>query len=626
MTRIACGRTAVGGFHGPCQTPIMPPVASAEKSALFAQYQILEELGDFPNYSLYKVRAPGGAIKLWKKVDLQFNAGGIETRLLPVIERVHHPFLNTVTNSFHFPDKGLLFVESEFPAKTLRHRLAECRAAGATGGVPVTELFSYMSQSAEAIDFLNSPLHLYNGRKIAIYHRAVSPDSLQLFEEKGRVVCKVGDFGLAKPIVDTTDSARHSLGLTNFDYSPPEYDDGIIANTSDQFALATTYCELKTGKLPFTGSLLQKLQAQLNGTPDLNLLEVAERPILTRALAREPQARFPTCKEFVQQLQAAHGGVSTFAVASSRVLGKSNGATTEATTGWGGSRPVGKSGGTLFDIGAKHGSNKPASKPEAYSTLGSVTVATPRAVETKLSTVHIEKKERKERNAESPRAKELPVSPNEKHSAQKPAEHWKPEPRAESVDPPSNHDTRWTPGQVTAVSTGTTAPSSNPELTVDPPTSRQPVRHEISDKAKGTLDALKKRHHQTSSPGTAAPEHHDSRGTSSGPGFGSVSAPPREPSLTGAAAGYHVHPAPARRGSTDHIGGDKLPFRPPPVPTPRRSSSPAASAAATVTPFQALRTNVPEEKTQGTSVLTLFLVGFSAFCLALFAIAYFSSK
>jgi len=45
-----------------------------------------------------------------------------------------------------------------------------------------------------------------------------------------------------------SDSARHSLGLTNFDYSPPEYDDGMIASTSDQFALATTYCELKSGQ------------------------------------------------------------------------------------------------------------------------------------------------------------------------------------------------------------------------------------------------------------------------------------------------------------------------------------------------------------------------------------------
>src|SRR5262245_43919645 len=151
----------------------------------------------------------------------------------------------------------------------------------------------------------------------------------------------------------------------------------MIANTSDQFALATTYCELKTGKLPFTGSLLQKLQAQLSGTPDLSLLEANERPALARALAREPQARFVTCREFVQQLQAALGGVSTFALPSSRVLGGKSANGTEAATsssGWGAIKPVGKSGGALFEIGTAKGGVRTPSKPEGHALLNSVNV------------------------------------------------------------------------------------------------------------------------------------------------------------------------------------------------------------------------------------------------------------
>ena len=49
-----------------------------------------------------------------------------------------------------------------------------------------------MQQAAEAVDYLTTPQHSYNGRKIAIYHRALSPDSLQLFEEKGKVQPQVG--------------------------------------------------------------------------------------------------------------------------------------------------------------------------------------------------------------------------------------------------------------------------------------------------------------------------------------------------------------------------------------------------------------------------------------------------
>ncbi len=624
----------------------MPAVTAADKSALFAQYQILEELGDFPNFSLYKVRAPNGAIKLWKKVDLQYNSGGIETRLLPVIERVHHPFLNAVSNSFHFPDKGLLFVESEFPAKTLRHRLAECKAGGGQGGIPSSELFSYMAQAAEAIDFLNTAQHNYNGRRIAIYHRAVSPDSLQLFEEKGRVVCKVGDFGLAKPIVDTNDSARHSLGLTNFDYSPPEYDDGMIANTSDQFALATTYCELKTGKLPFTGSLLQKLQAQLSGTPDLALLEANERPALTRALSREPTARFPTCKEFVAQLQAALGGVSTFAVASSRVLGKAaNGQAAENSSGWGAVKPVGKSGGALFDVGFKAPSNKPASKPDGASLLGSVTVGAPSRGENRLTTAEKEARPRKEKAFDiqvpkepkpslEQRAVPLPEpksSPMERPAARKqPDEPRKAAPAVPDVpDHVSLSDPRWTPGQVTAGSKpapaapSTPVPADPPSVKMDPKTA--PPRAVISDKAKNTLEMLKKRHNHASTPGVVPgsvagfdkPAANGSNFTGHYDAGHEAAAPMAMP---------YADPLPPRRASTDHIGGDRLPFRPPPIPVPRRSSSPSAPAAANVTPFQALRTNVPTEKPEGNPLLTMFLVGFSAFCLALLAIAYFNAK
>ncbi|HMP17236.1 MAG TPA: protein kinase, partial [Gemmatales bacterium] len=292
-----------------------------DKNDLFAQYQILEDLGDFPTYSLFKVKAPNSSIKLWKKIDLQFNAASIETRLLPVIEKVQHPNLNAVSNSFLFQDKGLLFVESDFPVKTLRHRLEELKSTGSSG-IPISELIGYMAQVAEAIDFLNAPMHPYQGKKIAIYHRALSPDSLHLFEEKGKIICKLGDFGLAKPIIDSNDAARHSLGLTNYDYAPPEFDEGLTTNTSDQYSLATTYVELRTGKLPFTGTLLQKLQAQLNGTPDLSLLEPNERPVVSRALNRDPHARFPSCKEFVKQLQLALGGVVSIPIFSGTGAGK----------------------------------------------------------------------------------------------------------------------------------------------------------------------------------------------------------------------------------------------------------------------------------------------------------------
>ncbi|HQR42728.1 MAG TPA: protein kinase, partial [Gemmatales bacterium] len=486
----------------------MPPPASTlpDKNDLFAQYQILEDLGDFPSYSLFKVKAPNGSIKLWKKVDLQFNAASIETRLLPVIEKVSHPYLNAVSGSFLFPDKGLLFVESEFPAKTLRHRLDEIRSTAGGGhhvGIPISELFGYMSQAAEAIDYLNTSQHVYQGKKIAIYHRALSPDSLHLFEEKGKIVCKVGDFGLAKPITDSNEAARHSLGLTNYDYAPPEFDEGLTTNTSDQYSLATTYHELRTGRLPFTGSLLQKLQAQLSGNPDLSLLEANERPIVARALNRDPHARFPSCRDFIRQLQLALGGVVTVPLAAPSAGGSARQTAVAEPAGPAGSlfsgnnsgwalnaRPVGRSGGSLFNVQAKGPINTPA-KPEGFTMMAPAAPAVPPPPPAAMPKVPL-----------TPKAPEIrPTPPRVPTPAQ--SEGWSmetaqdkgtktPPPPVAGKDPPS-----------TPKDTG----SSNPDVQMTPPPPQLAVRPEsISSKARETLELIKRKQGAPSQPTVPPPQ------------------------------------------------------------------------------------------------------------------------
>lgn len=281
-----------------------------DKSDLFSKYQVMAEVGDHPTYTLFKVLAPDGKVKLWKKIELSGNTVNIETRLLNTLEKLAHPNLNSITNHFWFQDKGLLFIETDYPLMTLRQRLNECREVFAKVGrleegmgIPVEELLEYMSQAADGIDFLNTPQHPYYNRRIAIYHRALCPDALVLFEDNGTKVCRVSDFGLAKPVAETNDAVRHSLGLTNFDYAPPEFDEGLTAVTSDQYSLACSYYELRTGQLPFQGSLLQRVQAQLAGTPNLSLVEEAERQVIQKALSRDPMERFPDCRTFIEQLR-----------------------------------------------------------------------------------------------------------------------------------------------------------------------------------------------------------------------------------------------------------------------------------------------------------------------------------
>jgi uncharacterized membrane protein YgcG len=607
-----------------------------DKNDLFAQYQILEDLGDFPSYSLFKVKAPNGSIKLWKKVDLQFNSASIETRLLPVIEKVQHANLNAVSNSFLFQDKGLLFVESEFPVKTLRHRLDELKGTG-TNGIPISELFGYIAQVADAIDFLNAPMHHYQGKKIAIYHRALSPDSLHLFEEKSKIICKLGDFGLAKPIVESAEAARHSLGLTNYDYAPPEFDEGLTTNTSDQYSLATTYVELRTGRLPFTGTLLQKLQAQLNGTPDLSLLEPNERPVVARALSREPHSRFPTCKDFVKNLQMALGGVVAmpiFSPTTNRSGGGAASAEPAAAGGGGGalfggggggsgwalsSKPVGKSGGSLFNVKGGKGAVNTPNKPEGFSIVppapaAPVPVPAPPKAAAKvkdepkpvpLPPVPVPKMdpkseptkpEKKAKKEAAPARVPTPIA----------SEGWKLETAALPDKTSSSSDSvsdNWTPGKVTA---GKSNPSMNlptpppppksvpladlPVPTPPPPTPPPAsVKESISVKARETLELIKKKQNAVA-PSTPVPITMDKQmpGTkliNSG-SHPAIKLPPKPGSRpVGALGETPAPPRPAnvpvaRRASTDQMGKPLPPQRgvggAAPVPPQPRRNSPAA--------------------------------------------------
>src|SRR5262249_17762984 len=64
------------------------------------------------------------------------------------------------------------------------------------------------------------------------------------------------------------------------------------------------YQELLTGQRPFDGTNSRQLLLQhTQSAPDLTSLPAADRPVVERALAKQPNERFPTCSEFVRALR-----------------------------------------------------------------------------------------------------------------------------------------------------------------------------------------------------------------------------------------------------------------------------------------------------------------------------------
>src|SRR6185295_14987995 len=86
-------------------------------------------------------------------------------------------------------------------------------------------------------------------------------------------------------------------------YAAPEVFRGTPSRHSDQYSIAIVYQEMLTGTLPFAGSNSAELTLQhLNDEPDLSPLGVGDRYALSRALAKDPQHRYPTCRDFVESL------------------------------------------------------------------------------------------------------------------------------------------------------------------------------------------------------------------------------------------------------------------------------------------------------------------------------------
>src|SRR5262249_27073596 len=92
-------------------------------------------------------------------------------------------------------------------------------------------------------------------------------------------------------------------------YWAPEAFRGHIGEQSDQYGLAITYVELRTGRRPFPtrASLYESMVDALEGVPDLSDLHDREREVIQRSLAKNLEGRYPNCLAWVEALEAACG-------------------------------------------------------------------------------------------------------------------------------------------------------------------------------------------------------------------------------------------------------------------------------------------------------------------------------
>jgi serine/threonine protein kinase len=259
-------------------------------------YRLVSPLGRGSFGEVWKADRPGGGHVALKFVPLDSDAAAVERRALDYIVGIRHPNLLALFGSW--PIDGFLMIGMELADKTLQHRFEEARADG-LAGIPFAELIDHLDGAARGLDYLNTYRHPHpqgGPALVSFQHRDIKPTNLFLLG--GGV--KVGDWGLLRMLEST--SGEHTAHLTP-GFAAPEFFRGKTSSRSDQYSLAATAYFLRTGRLLFSQD---PWEGHLNRPPDLSLVENhQERRALERALAKDSNERWPSCRAFVDTLRAA---------------------------------------------------------------------------------------------------------------------------------------------------------------------------------------------------------------------------------------------------------------------------------------------------------------------------------
>lgn len=264
-----------------------------------------QDMQPHPDYTLHDFLGSGNYGEVWEatnrsgeRVALKFmrcrddRAAHREMRAVQMMRSLSHPNLLRIESIWPF--NNYLVVAMELADGGMDDLLQTYQRELGTSVAP-EHIVLCLEQMADVLDFLNRRQHRVDGQLVSIQHADVKPSNMLLF---GTTV-KLGDFGLAAPVALASQSHRRS---GTADYAAQEIFQGSISMMIDQYALAVSYVQLRTGRLPFPPVPGGIPLGYVRPAPDLSRLSEAERPAVARALDPNPINRWPSCTQFILRL------------------------------------------------------------------------------------------------------------------------------------------------------------------------------------------------------------------------------------------------------------------------------------------------------------------------------------
>jgi serine/threonine-protein kinase len=264
-------------------------------------------LEPFPGYCLRHFLGKGACGEVWEAETpngpealklMRCGTGKMATdemRSIQLMRQLEHPNLIRIDRVWAY--ENYLVVAMELASASLEHLFRSYRAE-VGGQVNPRSVCTALAQGAAALDFCNRRQHLMNGQRVGVQHCDIKPSNLLLV---GNTV-KLSDFGLASGLAAARKIHRRA-GTPSF--AAPEVFRGELSDTTDQYALAVSYCWLRGGKLPFPATPTDFEAGHVPPEPQLGMLSAPERPLVARALSPSPRDRWPSCGELLARLTEA---------------------------------------------------------------------------------------------------------------------------------------------------------------------------------------------------------------------------------------------------------------------------------------------------------------------------------